>query len=49
LTDQPASVLEEAGAILTDAPVEHDGLIITGNGPEASRRFGEAIIAALEE
>jgi len=49
LTDQPASVLEEAGAILTDASVEHDGLIITGNGPEASRLFGEAIIAALEE
>lgn len=49
LTDQPASVLEEAGAILTDASVEHDGLIITGNGPEASRLLGEAIIAALEE
>ena len=49
LTDQPASALEEAGAILSDAPVELDGLIITGNGPEASRRFGEAIVAALEE
>jgi len=49
LPDQPASVLEEAGAILTDAPVERDGLIITGNGPEASSRFGEAIAAALEE
>jgi protease I len=49
LTDQPTSELEETGAILTDAPVERDGLIITGNGPEASSRFGEAIIAALEE
>ena len=49
LAYQPASVLEEAGAILTDAPVERDGLIITGNGPEASGQFGEAIVAALEE
>jgi protease I len=49
LTYQPASELEEAGAILTDAPVERDGLIITGNGPEASGQFGEAIVAALEE
>ena len=49
LTDQPASELEEARAILTDALVEHDGLIITGNGPEASSQFGEAIVAALEE
>ena len=49
LTYQPASALEEAGAILTDAPVERDGLLITGNGPEASGQFGEAIVAALEE
>jgi len=49
LPDQPASVLEETGAILTGALVERDGLIITGNGPEASSRFGEAIVEALEE
>jgi protease I len=49
LTYQPASTLEEAGAILTDTPVGRDGLIITGNGPEASGQFGEAIVAALEE
>lgn len=49
LTYQPVSELEEAGAILTDAPVERDGLIITGNGPEASQQFGEALVAALEE
>jgi protease I len=49
LAYHPASVLEEEGAILTDALVERDGLIITANGPEASGQFGEAIVAALEE
>jgi putative intracellular protease/amidase len=48
LAYHPASELEE-GAILTDANVERDGLIITGNGPGASLQFGEAIAAALEE
>jgi protease I len=49
LSYHPASELEKAGAILADAPVERDGLIITGNGPEASTQFAEAIVAALEE
>jgi protease I len=41
--------LREAGAIYTDAPVERDGLIITANGPDASRAFGEEIALALAE
>ena len=41
--------LEKAGAIFTGASVERDGLVITANGPDASRQFGEAITAALEE
>lgn len=41
--------LEEAGAIYIDAPVERDGLIITTNGPDASRAFGEEIALALAE
>jgi protease I len=41
--------LEEAGAVFTDAPVERDGLIITANGPDAARAFGEEIAAALAE
>lgn len=45
----PDSKLESKGAILTEATVERDGLIITGNGPDASASFGEAIVAALEE
>lgn len=41
--------LEAGGATYTGADVERDGLIITGNGPGASREFGEAIVVALEE
>ncbi len=45
----PDSKLESKGAILTTASVERDGLIITGNGPDASAAFGKAIVAALAE
>jgi protease I len=41
--------LKEAGAILSAASIERDGLIITANGPAAAQEFGEAIAAALEE
>lgn len=41
--------LQAAGAILSDAAVERDGLIITANGPKAAQAFGEAIAAALAE
>jgi hypothetical protein len=41
--------LREAGGIYTDAPVERDGLIITANGPDASRAFGVEIALALAE
>ena len=44
-----ARELEKAGAIVTGAGVEHDGLIITASGPGDSRAFGEAIAAALGE
>jgi protease I len=45
----PALELEEGGAILVNDAVARDGLIITGNGPLASRQFAEAIVTALEE
>ncbi len=48
-TSMPGSALEAEGAIYTGALVERDGLIITANGPAASRAFGEAIANALEE
>ena len=49
LTYHPASKLENEGAILTDTDVERDGLVITGNGPDASSKFAAAIAAALEK
>jgi len=39
--------LRRAGAIYTGAPVERDGLIITGRGPEAARLFGGAVADAI--
>lgn len=43
------SELEAGGATYTGAAVERDGLIVTGNGPSASRQFGETIVTVLEE
>jgi protease I len=39
--------LRAHGAIWTGEPVTTDGLIITGNGPEAAAAFGETIAEAL--
>lgn len=39
--------LEAHGATYTGAPVEVDGNIITANGPEAAKAFGEAIATAI--
>jgi protease I len=41
-------ILKEEGAIFEDNQVVQDGNIITANGPEASRKFGEAIAKLLE-
>jgi len=41
-------ILEDNGAIYEDKSVVVDGKIITGNGPGASKEFGEAIIEALK-
>ena len=39
--------LRKAGAKYTGAPVERDGLIITGSGPRAASRFGRTIAEAI--
>ena len=39
--------LIKAGAKYTGAPVEKDGKIITGDGPQSARKFGETIRDAL--
>lgn len=41
-------VLTEQGANYTGRPVEVDGRIITGNGPEAAREFGEKLVELLK-
>jgi len=44
----PIAVLKSAGAEYVDAPVVHDGAIITANGPKAAQAFGEALIAYVK-
>ena len=39
--------LEAGGAVYTGNPVEVDGQIVTGSGPQAARAFGEALVRAL--
>jgi len=39
--------LEKGGAIYTGKPVEADGNVITGNGPNAARDFGRFIAKSL--
>ncbi|HHU61927.1 MAG: DJ-1/PfpI family protein [Bacillota bacterium] len=41
-------ILIETGAIYTASPVEIDGKLITGNGPEAAEEFGKALIKLLQ-
>ena len=42
-----AQEIEAQGANYTGADVEQDGRIITANGPEAARKFGQAMAQAL--
>ena len=43
-----AGKLRTKGANYTGKDVEVDGNIITGNGPNAAKKFGEAIVKALQ-
>lgn len=40
-------ILRDNGAIYTAEPVTVDGRIITANGPQSARKFGQAIAKAL--
>ena len=42
-----AELLKSKGAIYTGAAVEVDGNIITADGPQSAKKFGEAIVAKL--
>jgi protease I len=37
------------GVVYTGRPVEQDGLLITGSGPEAAEAFGKALVEALKK
>lgn len=41
--------LTRAGASYTGTPVETDGRIITGNGPEAAGQFAQAVVNLLKQ
>jgi len=43
-----AKILEKEGAIFEDKPVVVDGKIVTANGPEAAKEFGNAILELLK-
>jgi protease I len=47
LDKSAVKILKEGGAKFEKAPVVVDGKIITANGPEAARKFAEAIIKSL--
>jgi protease I len=46
--DLARKALEEGGATYTGDAVTVDGVVVTGNGPEAARQFGEKLVEVLE-
>jgi protease I len=46
--DEAIETLKEGGATYTGSEVEIDGNVITANGPEASDKFGKAILKLLK-
>jgi protease I len=47
LDKNPIRILRNGGAIYKDALVVVDGKIVTANGPEAAKEFGEALVSLL--
>lgn len=47
--ESEAKRLKEKGATYTSKPVEIDGKIVTGSGPQAAKQFGQAIAKLLTE
>jgi protease I len=48
-TEDAVAMVQDGGAMCTgEDSVVRDGLIITGNGPDAAAEFGETILAALQ-
>ena len=49
LDKSAVKILKEEGAIFEDNQVVQDGNIITANGPQVARKFGETILKAFGE
>ena len=49
LDKSAVKILKEEGAIFEDSQVVQDGNIITANGPQVARKFGETILRAFRE
>lgn len=47
LNKEPIEILKNNGAIYLEQDVVVDGKIVTANGPDASKKFGETIIRLL--
>ena len=47
LNKEPIKILEENGAIFVDEDVVEDGNIITANGPNSAKKFGNKILEKL--
>jgi len=47
LDKSAVKILKENGAIYKDQPVVQDGKIITANGPDAAKEFGQKIVETL--
>jgi protease I len=47
--DESLKALADGNAQYVEEPVVQDGKLITANGPEAARQFGETIIAELSK
>jgi protease I len=47
--DEIKSTLQSKGAVVTSAPVEVDGSIVTGHGPEAAQAFADALVEVLAQ
>lgn len=42
-----AGTLKKSGAVYTGGSVERDGMIVTADGPESARQFGQALIEII--
>lgn len=47
-TPESRAAIEENGGIFTNEPVTVDGTLVTANGPDAAKAFGDALVQVLQ-